>query len=404
MDRDWVDRLRDEMTTVADRSAPPAGFPRLPDIPAGRYTDDDFFALEKERIWSKSWVLAAHEDELVGPGQYASFDRLGPPLLLIRGRDERVRAFYNTCQHRGAPLVRDAGGCVQRLVCKYHGWTYELDGELVGVPDAHDFVDLDRSTRGLVEVRCERFGGWWFVSLGCDGPSLLEFLGPVAREMTQFSPERLRLIDRHSMTIDCNWKVAIDAFLEVYHLRHIHPHSVNNLLDHSRTAIGLLPEGHSRMVSGKRDPAGDMGLADAGIEPIPTLTEIPQIANLSYFVFPNLITPTDVAGFPFLQFWPLDRKTTRFDVSWFVADWGEGEVPGYWTEFIKIFDAVLKEDTENVPWIQRSMESPACEGIPLNYQERRIYHFHEQIDRSIGVADVPESLRVPQLMDAWTER
>ena len=111
-----------------------------------------------------------------------------------------------------------------------------------------------------------------------------------------------------------------------------------------------------------------------------------------------------MAGFPFLQFWPIDRKTTRFDVAWFVNDWGEGEVPRFWTDFVQIFDVVLKEDTENVAWIQRSMESPACRGIPLNYQERRIYHFHEQIDRVIGVADIPQHLRVTQLMGDWTER
>jgi len=415
MDQAWVDRLKKEMDAEAARTTPPEGFPQLPPIPAARYSDAAFFDLEREHVFSKSWVFAVHTGELPEPGHAVRFDRLGPPIVIVRGNDDVVRAFYNACQHRGAPVVRDASECAHRLVCKYHGWTYDLDGQLVGVPDERDFGALDRAALGLKPVRCETFGGLVFVCLDPDVAPLRACLGPLSDELAPFHTERLRVVDRHHFTLDCNWKAAIEANLEVYHLKRIHPHTVNQLLDHERTTIGLLPGGCSRMVSAKRDPANDAGLGAAGLPKIDSLTEISSATSLSYTVFPNLVTPTDVGGFPLLQFWPVDVRTTRFDVTWMVADWStaegdgakgdaKGELPGYWKGFIGIFDTVLGEDTANLDWIQRSMESPGCTSVPLSYQERRLYYLHEEVDRRIGCDRVPAELHVPPMLGDWVER
>ncbi len=408
MDAAWNERLKREMDFEAARTAPPQGFPDLPPLPAARYTDEAFFELEREHLWKKSWVMAAHVADLPEPGSAVRFDHLGPPIAVVRGKDDVVRAFYNACQHRGAPVVRDASECAQRLVCKYHGWTYELDGRLVGVPDERDFGTLDRERLGLVPVRCETYAGLVFVNLDPIAAPLLDSLGAFADEFAQFETEQLRLVDRHHFMLDCNWKAAIEANLEVYHLKFIHPYTVNQLLDHARTTIGLLPGGHSRMVSAKRDPNNDAGLSAAGLPRIASVSEIAAITNLSYTVFPNLVTPTDIGGFPLLQFWPVDVRTTRFDVTWLVADWDEGEaesdLPEHWKAFIGIFDTVLGEDTANLDWIQRSMESPGCDSVPLSYQERRIYWLHEEVDRHIGEERVPPELRVPPRLGDWAER
>jgi phenylpropionate dioxygenase-like ring-hydroxylating dioxygenase large terminal subunit len=196
----------------------------------------------------------------------------------------------------------------------------------------------------------------------------------------------------------------MDAFLEVYHLKFIHPTTVNQLLDHRRTSIALFEGGHSRMVSAKRPESVTSGFVGEGVEEIPGVSEIPRIANLSFHVFPNLVTPTDLTGFPFLQFWPIDIRTSDLEVSWYVGDWGEGEMPEFWKSFVGVFDLVLGEDTANLSGIQASMESPGFRGVPLNYQERRIYHFHEVLDRVLGVDRVPEALRMEPLMHAWVER
>jgi phenylpropionate dioxygenase-like ring-hydroxylating dioxygenase large terminal subunit len=403
MDAALIARIKQQMEQEAARSAPPQGFPRMPLIPSGRYTDPDFFEQERAALFSRSWLLAAHRDELPERGSFRLWRRSGSPILIVRGHDDEIRAFYNACQHRGAPLVREETGRAQRLVCKYHAWTYELDGRLARVPDEEDFVDLDKSCHGLRPVRCETWGGWIFVCEDTGAPPLLDSLGQVASDMAQYGPESLRMIDRHSVRLSCNWKAAIDAFLEVYHLKFIHPTSVNSFLDHRRTAISLFPGGHSRMISGKRPESLDGGFGAGAVAEIPTASEIPRIANLSFHVFPNLITPTDLTGFPFLQFWPIDVRTTELEISWYVADWGEGEMPAFWKTFVDVFDVVLGEDTENLAWVQESMESPGFSGPRLNYQERRIYYFHEQVDQLLGAQNVPEALRIEPLLGPYVE-
>ena len=136
---------------------------------------------------------------------------------------------------------------------------------------------------------------------------------------------------------------------------------------------------------------------------VPSVGEIGRLTNLAYSVFPNLITPLEPAGFPILLFWPRDLRTTTMEVLWFGGDWGEGEPPETWPFFIRAFASMLAEDTQFLPSIQRSMESPAFRGVPLSYQERRIYHLHEEIDRVIGVERVPEALRVEPLMAPYLE-
>ena len=140
------------------------------------------------------------------------------------------------------------------------------------------------------------------------------------------------------------------------------------------------------------------------IPEIESAGEIPRITNLAYNLFPNLVVPLDVTGFPFLVFWPIDIRHTRMDIHWISPNYGDGELPGHWPSLLKVFDMVLREDTENLRWIQKSVESPGFLGIPLNYQERRIYHVHEEIDRVIGPENVPVELRLEPLLEPYLEQ
>ena len=144
---------------------PPDGFPKLPDLPLGRYTDPVFQALEDEYLFGRVWLYAAHDSQLPAPGSYRLCDIGGAPILLVRGEDGNVRAFRNACRHRGAPVVRGECGTARLLVCQFHSWSYDLSGRLVRVPDERDFVGLHADERGLPSVRCERWGGWHFVNL-----------------------------------------------------------------------------------------------------------------------------------------------------------------------------------------------------------------------------------------------
>ncbi|MGI9623213.1 MAG: aromatic ring-hydroxylating oxygenase subunit alpha, partial [Acidimicrobiales bacterium] len=150
MDQALIDDIKSRMHYEFARTAPPDGFPAFHDIPTGRHIGDEFYELEQEHLWPKVWVPAGRVEDVSEPGDYFVFKDLGVPLLVVRGTDGQIRCFYNTCQHRGAPVVREDRGSSRRLRCQYHSWTYEIDGgTLVALPDERDFVDLDWEQRCL---------------------------------------------------------------------------------------------------------------------------------------------------------------------------------------------------------------------------------------------------------------
>ena len=146
MDAARIESLQNGMAYEQSREGPPPGFPKLPPIPAKRYTDQAFFDLEIEHLWKKSWLFACHMDELPEPGSFYLWERIGSPIFIVRGRDDKLRGFYNTCRHRGAPVVREQTGRRNLFVCTYHGWSYDDKGHLINMRDPRDFTDFDKSS------------------------------------------------------------------------------------------------------------------------------------------------------------------------------------------------------------------------------------------------------------------
>jgi phenylpropionate dioxygenase-like ring-hydroxylating dioxygenase large terminal subunit len=393
------------MEYEAARTAPPEGFPDLPDIPGGRYTDPRFFALEQQHIWRKSWLLAGHLDEVPEPGCFRLWETAGQPVVLVHGDDGVVRAFYNTCSHRGAPVVTDPSGKRPRLTCRYHGWSYALDGGLVAIRDPEDFRHLDFSCRSLRAIRCERFGKLVFVNFDDAAPTLLDWLGPIAEEWQEFQFDKCRLAARHVFDLNCNWKIAMEANTEVYHVRSIHPKTVAPILDDRRNVNTLYPNGHGRMVA--PIPPGVLQLSASrlgdGAAEIDTVGEIARTCTQSYGIFPNWVSPLSARALPPLLFWPNGIDKCRLETWTLAPDWGNGPKPDMWT----VNDGerlmpVLIEDTEFGNWIQKSVQSWGFRGVPLSYQEARIYHWNQWADRMIGIENIPPELRVAQVIgEEW---
>jgi phenylpropionate dioxygenase-like ring-hydroxylating dioxygenase large terminal subunit len=416
MDNKLIERLRTEMHKQFARIAPPDDFPAFHDIPVGRHTSDEFWALEQEHVWPKVWVLAGRAEDIPGPGDYFLFDDLRVPVIVVRGKDSTIRAFYNTCQHRGAPVVRDPVGTVRTLRCQYHSWTYDISsGALINVPDERDFVGLDTSLRCLPTLRCEVWDNWIFVNQDPDAIALIDWIGPIAEQLAELQGQTLRTVATRSEIVACNWKVTAEAFLEVYHFRHIHSRNGETQLDNRGATMGLLPHGSSRMITPfSKSACAAVGMAAwddwqhvvaPGFTDIATVNDMVRCTSSAYSVFPNLITPIAAYGFPFITFWPIDKRTTR--ITWthyapidFEPD--DGLTPA-WQKRMDTFDQIMAEDFANLAPMQRSLESPAMRGMPINYQERRIWHFHEQLDRMIGIDRVPPDLRVAQLLSRYVE-
>jgi phenylpropionate dioxygenase-like ring-hydroxylating dioxygenase large terminal subunit len=393
-----------EMEYERQRQAPPDDFPRLPLIPGARYIDPEFQQLEWEWLWKKSWLYACHLDEIPEQGSYLLWRKTRSPIILVRGEGKEVRAFYNTCRHRGGPLIKEEKGKLDGgFVCRYHGWCYNLHGQLTAIREKRDFVDFDVSAHSLTSVKCEGIGNWVFINEDTLAEPLLGHIQPIPDHLQQFQPDNIRLVHSKSYEVNCNVKILLDAFFEVYHLSSIHQHTVDRFLDYRGTVIKLWPLGHSTMITPNRNPdwvdPGTISMAK-----IDTVTEIPAQHNMSLHFYPNLVAPMADSGMPFLTFWPMEINTMQIDCHWFAPDWGEGDYDPLWEKRIENFERILGEDTQFAAQIQESVESPGFEGITLNYQERRIYHWHEELDRRIGLERIPQHLRVKPLLKSYIEK
>ncbi|MDG1266171.1 MAG: aromatic ring-hydroxylating dioxygenase subunit alpha [Ilumatobacter sp.] len=420
MDEQLIERIRLDMSYEFERTAPPEGFPAFHDIPTDRHTGQQFHDLEQDHLWTKTWVIAGRVEDVPEPGDYMTFDDLGVPLLVVRGTDGVIRCFYNTCQHRGAPVVRDDRGSARRLRCQYHSWTYEIDrGSLISVPDERDFVDLDWHERCLPRAKCDTFGGFVFVNRDVDAIPLADWIGPMAEMLAPFRAEDLREVYRESRIVPCNWKVTAEAFLEVYHFRHIHSHDGVSVLDNRGAAMGLYPHGHSRMITPySRQNLERSGLSSwddwkplnqHGMRTIDGVPGMVDCTSTAVSIFPNTIIPLGRIGFPINIFWPVDKGTTRLDWIYYALppegdDQFPDELSTEWQDRRAVYNQIMAEDEMNMAPMQRSMESPALTGIPINYQERRIWHLHEEIDRIIGPDNIPAELRVEPLLDPYVLR
>lgn len=397
-----IKQLRQLMGYEVARDKPPDGFPTLPPLPSGRYTDQDYYALERDFLFKKTWLLAAHLDEIPEPGCFLRWDVAGAPVVLVRANDGAIHALINRCSHRGAPVAMDERGRRKRLTCPYHGWSYSHDGELLAVREPQDFPALDTNALSLQRLRCERLGKLIFVNFDPQAVSLRESLGALVEEWAEFDLDNCRLSRRDRFSVHCNWKIAMEANLEVYHVPSIHGRTIAPVLDSRRNVNTLYPGGHSRMVApipeGHAQPAWKSKWPE-----IATAGDIARTCTQSYGVFPNLVMPLNQFVIPPIQFWPngLDQCIVE---TWTMApDWGSITTngPDMWTEDNGARPSlVLREDIEMSEAIQAALEPASNRDIPLSYQEARIYYSHQSADAAIGSHKVPAELRVQPVIGA----
>jgi phenylpropionate dioxygenase-like ring-hydroxylating dioxygenase large terminal subunit len=187
--------------------------------PVEHYRSAERVAAERNVVLRRYPVGFCPSAALATPGSYVARDAAGTPLLTVRGSDGRVRAFRNACRHRGTQVATGAG-CEKAFVCRYHGWTYNLDGSLRHVPHEHGFPGLDKRTRGLVPVETTEAQGIVFVRQ--DGPPVGD--AELAKLPPLISP-RHRLVGSNEVDVPANWKILVEGFLEGYHIRSTHPES-----------------------------------------------------------------------------------------------------------------------------------------------------------------------------------
>ena len=204
-------------------------------LPASLYNDPGVFLAEKEKIFARTWQVIGHASQVANPGDYFTTELVGEPLLCVRGSDGKLRGFYNVCRHRAGP---PAEGCGSRKLfrCGYHGWTYGLDGSLMHATETEGIEGFRSEDFSLAPVRTEEWFNLVFVNLDPEAQPLRERLGEFPRQAEKFPFAEMKLFERRTYDMKCNWKTYIDNYLEGYHLPSVHP-GLNRELDYDAYVV-----------------------------------------------------------------------------------------------------------------------------------------------------------------------
>jgi choline monooxygenase len=206
-------------------------------IPAPWYLDSQVEQLERECVFGGNWQAVGRVDQAAQAGDYFTTEVAGEPILVARGADGVLRAFYNVCRHHAAAVATARCGHAQSFRCPYHGWNYGLDGSLKGMPEFAGVCNFDRAANGLVPVAVDIWEKFIFVSLASDPTPLKDFLSDLIPRVKPLGLEQLHFHSRKEYTLQCNWKVYVDNYLDGgYHVPHLHK-GLNSVLDYAHYTI-----------------------------------------------------------------------------------------------------------------------------------------------------------------------
>ncbi len=195
-------------------------------MPAWCYTSDAFYRREIERIFMKVWNFLGRVEQVPNAGDYFTVDFAGVSLIVVRDDAGQVRAFANTCRHRGSELLAGSGKC-KAIVCPYHSWTYALDGRLVGAPEMEQSIGFRKEEHGLVALRLETWAGFIFVNFDHNAPPLDDYLGGMKETIAPYRLQDMALMRRREYVMDCNWKLFVENAKESYHIKTVHKKTIN---------------------------------------------------------------------------------------------------------------------------------------------------------------------------------
>ena len=351
------------------------------------YTDPAILAIECARIFRRTWQLVGTLSHACGevngaartisdPESYFTAEVASEPVIVVRDRSGTLRAFSNVCRHRAGPIALGSG-CKNVLRCQYHGWTYTLDGRLIGTPDVEGVEFFDRSTMGMVPLRVETWEQFIFVNFDATAPPLGEFLGQIPRQAAGFEFAGLQFAERRDYVIDCNWKVYVDNYLEGYHIPIAHPGLMKEI-DYANYRTGTFRY-HSQQFapiramkegdSAKRFYAPGGGLQEA----------------LYFWIFPNLmlnIYPDNISTNVVV---PLSQDKTLTIFEWFFHDVKSSQSQERIARAIAFSDEVQQEDIMLCSNVQKGLHSAAYDrGRYSVKRENGVHHFHMLLGEFLG--------------------
>lgn len=377
-------------TTVRLRTiAGPADIERARTLPAAWYADDAFFAEEMTRVFRNGWVCAGVADELPAAGSWRAISVGGVPVLIVRDRDDVLRAFFNVCRHRASPLCDDVGsGSLIR--CPYHSWLYRLDGSLaraagVGEPEGFDVADF-----GLRPVGIAQWRNVVFVNVA-DATATLE-LGPLADAVAACPMETMQLVLSESNERSFNWKVLLENYSENYHTPFIHPEiDTSSSEDYPMISDGPVLYAWDRKLVPSHDDdevvRATLLPGEPGWERVFAAdTDRPYDVGSYLTIWPNAMINLfpDAALVMWMQ--PIDARTTRVERRLYVAP---GKSADAVAANIAAHRLVHDQDVRISEAVQRSHSAGIdADGVLATVEERGVFFVHQHLRRAMG-ARVP---------------
>ncbi len=186
----------------------------------------EFHRLEMERVWPRVWQVACREEEIPNVGDYVNYEIGHESILIVRSAPGTIKALYNVCPHRGRRLRDDAAGNVSKFYCGYHAWTFDLEGRIISLPERNDWkgcADFRDDDLSMPAVKCDTWAGFVWINMNPDCESLRQFLAPLAEKLDAFEWDQCRIRSYQTLVFPVNWKIALEAFVEAYHVRATHP-------------------------------------------------------------------------------------------------------------------------------------------------------------------------------------
>ena len=419
----------------------------VPDqVPKARYFDPEFYALENEHLWPRVWQMACRLEEIPEPFDFAEYEILDQSIVVVRTEDLGVTAFQNSCRHRGVKVALGHGTCESGFTCPFHGWCYGPDGTNKAIPRRRSFSthNLQSGDLDLVPVRCETWGGCAWINLDPGAPPLRDCLEPFATSLDTWKVESLRAEWWYACRLPVNWKLAIEAFVEAYHVPQSHPQLVIPtryglrpgeqfdpvaFIDSDIQYLRAMSEGMAGMVhaddvavaEGLRgtelpaDAAEAMAawnhtLNDAVTQwhrergaDIPDIDDLAaQGLNLEFFQgFPNYFVLPMYSSASAYRFRPLGPEETLMEI-WSLTRPAAGEErpvptpPEVWSHDDPRWPPIPTQDFANIPRQQRGLHARGFEFMRLSEGlEGHVSNFERTIDGYLG--GLPHEQLVPAL-------
>jgi phenylpropionate dioxygenase-like ring-hydroxylating dioxygenase large terminal subunit len=349
-------------------------------LPARYYTEPSWYAAEMERIFARMWLAGCRLDQIDARGAFQRRDVAGASVILVGDGAGRARAFHNVCRHRGTRLCdAESGVFAGSIQCPYHGWTYDLQGRLIGAPQMDEVEGFARADYPLHSVACEVWDGHVFFNLSSSPPPLGEQLGDLPARFAPWRMNELRMVHRVEYDVKANWKLIVQNYNECLHCPIIHP-----LLNRMHHYLGAANAPSTETYCG-----GAMGFKD-GIETLsvdgrrrratlPGLGPDDQQLVNYYAIYPNFLLTLHPDYMLTVTIWPQSADCTRLISEWhFHPD--EIARPGFVSEdAIAFWDVTNREDWAISERSQQGISSRGYTPGPYSNRERLLWDFDQFI-------------------------